>query len=164
MADDLESMKILVVYYSRNGSTRKVAEELKAQLGADIEEITEPKGRGGPLGWIRSGKEASSGAVVPINPWKADPSTYDLVAIGTPIWAWNISSPVRSYLTTIKSKLPRVAFFCAMDAKPGDTFKVMEGLTGKPPVATAGITGPDVKSGNYKEKLKTFAEAIKSAT
>jgi hypothetical protein len=51
-----------------------------------------------------------------------------------------------------------------MDAKPGDTFKVMEGLTGKPPVATAGITGPDVKSGNYKEKLKTFAEAIKSAT
>ncbi|MFA5869173.1 MAG: hypothetical protein WC941_05670 [Candidatus Bathyarchaeia archaeon] len=61
-------MKTLIVYYSRDGSTRKVAEELKAQLGADIEEITEPKGRGGPLGWIRSGKEASSGAIVPINP------------------------------------------------------------------------------------------------
>jgi flavodoxin len=163
LVDDLEFMKILVVYYSRDGSTRKVAEELKAQLGADIEEITESKGRGGPLGWIRSGKEASSGAVVPINSPKADPSTYDLVAVGTPIWAWNVSSPVRSYITAMRGKLPRIAFFCSMDSKSGDTFKVMEGLAGKPPVAMVGMTGSDVKSGNYKEKLKTFAEAIKSA-
>ena len=156
-------MKILIVYYSRDGSTRKIAEELKAQLGADIEEITEPKGRGGPMGWIRSGKEASSGTVVPINPPKADPSTYDLVAIGTPIWAWNVSSPVRSYFMAMKGKLPRVAFFCAMDSKAGDTFKVMEGLAGKTPVSTAGITGGEVKSGNYRENLKTFADALLAA-
>lgn len=160
----MRAMKTLVVYYSRDGSTRRVAEELKAQLGADIEEITEPKGRGGPLGWMRSGKEGSSGAVVQINPPKADPSTYDLVAVGTPIWAWNVSSPVRSYLTAMRGKLPRVAFFCTMDSKPGETFKVMEGLAGKAPVATAEVTSGEVKSGAHKERAKAFAEKIKATS
>lgn len=155
-------MKILIVYYSRDGATRKVAEELKAQLGADIEEITEPKGRGGPLGWIRSGKEGSDGAIVPINPPKADPSTYDIIIVGTPIWAWNVSSPVRSYLAAMKSKFPRVAFFCTMGSKAGETFKVMEELVGKAPVATKEITTGDAKSGAFKETTKTFVEKIKA--
>ncbi len=74
-----------------------------------------------------------------------------------------MSSPVRSYFMAMKGKLPRVAFFCAMDSKAGDTFKVMEGLAGKTPVSTAGITGGEVKSGNYKENLKTFADALLAA-
>lgn len=157
-------MKTLIVYYSRDGATRKVAEELKAQLGADIEEITEPKGRGGPLGWIRSGKEGSEGTIVPINPPKADPSTYDIIVIGTPIWAWNVSSPVRSYVAAMKGKLPRVAFFCTMGSKVGETFKVMEELAGKAPIATTEIMAGDAKSGAFKETAKAFAEKIKSTS
>ena len=153
-------MKTLIVYYSRDGGTRKVAKELKTQLEADIEEITEPMERGGPLGWIRSGKEGSSGTIVPINPSKADPSTYNIVAVGTPIWAWNVSSPVRSYLVAMKGKLPRVAFFCTMDSKPGETFKVMEELTGTAPIATMEIMSAEVKSGAYKEKLKAFSGKV----
>ncbi len=157
-------MKTLVVYYSRDGATRKVAEELKTQLSADIEEVTEPKGRGGPLGWIRSGKEASDGAIVPINPPKADPSTYDIIIIGTPVWAWNVSSPVRSYLSMMKGRLPRVAFFCTMGSKSGETFKVMEGLAGKTPVATTEIRTGDVKSSEFKETTKTFVDKIKATS
>jgi len=157
-------MKTLIVYYSRDGGTRKVAEELKAQLGADIEEIMEPKGRGGPLGWIRSGKEGSSGTIVSINPVKADPSKYNIVAIGTPIWAWSLSSPIRSYLVAMKEKLPRVAFFCTMDGNPGETFKVMEELTGKAPIATIEIMSAEVKSGAYKEKLKAFSGNVEATS
>jgi len=157
-------MKVLVVYYSRDGSTRKVAERLREALGSDIEEITEPRGRGGPLGWLRSGKEGGGGIVVPINPTKADHSAYDLVAIGTHIWAWNVSSPVRSYMVAVKAKLPKVAFFCCMDNKPGDTFKVMETLAGKPPVATAEFKRGEVKSGAFEERVKKLADSIKSAT
>lgn len=156
-------MKTLVVYYSRSGSTRKVAEELKAHLGADIEEITEPKGRGGPLGWLKSGRESTNGAVVPIDAPRADPSAYELVVVGTPTWAGNVSSPVRSYLANMRDKLSRVAFFCSMDGNSGETFRTMEGLACKQPVATAEITSADVKTGTvYKEKAKAFAEALKA--
>jgi flavodoxin len=154
-------MKTLVVFYSRDGSTRKVAEELRGLLGADVEEITEPKGRGGPVGWLRSGQEAMKSAIVPINPVKVDPSAYDVVVIGTPIWAWNVASPVRSYMVETKAKLPKVAFFCCMDSKPGETFSVMETLAGKAPVAKAEFMSKEVKEGAFKEKTKTFVEEIK---
>ena len=34
-----QAQKVLVLYYSENGSTKAVAEELQKQLGADIEAI-----------------------------------------------------------------------------------------------------------------------------
>jgi hypothetical protein len=156
-------MKTLVVYYSRDGATRKVAEELKAQLGGDIEEITEPKGRSGPMGWVRSGRESTQGTIVPINPSKLDPSGYDVVAIGTPIWAWNVSSPVRSYMAMAKGKLPKMVFFCCMDSKPGEAFNAMEELAGKAPVVSFEFKSSDVKSGAFKERVKALAEKIRAA-
>ncbi len=155
-------MRTLIVYYTRNGSTRKVAEELKAQLGGGIEEITESRGRGGILGWIRSGREASSGSTVSINPPKAEPSRYDLVVVGTPTWAWNVSSPVRSYLKLMKGKLPRVAFFCCYQSSSGSTFDTMAKFTSAP-IATIEVKETEVKSGEYKEMLKTFADSIRAA-
>jgi flavodoxin len=156
-------MKTLIVYYSRDGTTRRIAEELKAQLGADIEEITEPKGRGGPLGWMRSGQEASKDSIVPINPSAADPSTYDLVVVGTPIWAWKVSSPVRSYLTKMSGSFQSVAFFCSMWSNPGETFNIMGTLAGVQPVATAKILNADVKTGSYVEQVKGFADQLKKS-
>ncbi len=156
-------MKTLIVYYSRDGSTRKLSEAMKPLLDADIEEISEPSGRGGPLGWLRSGKEATKGMIVPINPVKLDPAGYDVVVIGTPIWAWNVSSPVRSYIVAAEGKLPKVAFFCCMDGNPGETFKVMEVLAGKAPVATMEIMGGDVKKSAYTDKLKSFVDKISAS-
>ena len=34
-----QAQKVLVLYYSQNGATQAVAEELQKQLGADIERI-----------------------------------------------------------------------------------------------------------------------------
>ncbi|HIH88099.1 TPA: hypothetical protein HA344_02680 [Candidatus Bathyarchaeota archaeon] len=78
-------MKTLIVYYTRSGTTKKVADELKDLLSADIEEITEPSGRSGPLGWLRSGKESSDGTIPKINAPTKDPSAYDVVVVGTPV-------------------------------------------------------------------------------
>ncbi|MGZ7109578.1 MAG: flavodoxin family protein, partial [Methanobacterium sp.] len=54
-------MKILVVFYSRTDNTRKVAEEIKNSLDCDIEEIIDTQNRSGPLGYMRSGRDASRG-------------------------------------------------------------------------------------------------------
>lgn len=156
-------MKTLIVYYSRDGGTRKVSAELKTILGADIEEIKEPRGRAGPVGWMRAGMEASRGNIVPIDEPKADPSTYDAVLIGTPIWAWTVSNPVRSYIAKSKDKLPRVAFFYTMGSSAGGTLQVMEELTGRHHLATLEVTENQIKSGEYKEKAKTFADVVKLA-
>ena len=50
--------KTLVVFYSRSGTTRRIAVALSEALKCDLEEITEPTPRTGFLGYIRSLLEA----------------------------------------------------------------------------------------------------------
>ena len=110
----MDATKILVVFYSRSGTTRRIAQALSKTLKCDLEEITEPKPRTGFLGYIRSLLEASQKRPSTIAPKKHDVSSYDLVVIGTPVWAWSLSSPVRAYLMATASQLPKVAFFCTL--------------------------------------------------
>jgi hypothetical protein len=79
--------RIIVVFYSRSGTTRRIAEALSATLKCDLEEIIEPKPRTGFLGYMRSLLEASRKRPSTILPRKHEVSSYDLVVIGTPVWA-----------------------------------------------------------------------------
>ena len=54
-------MKALVVYYSRTGNTRAVAERIAQELGAEIEEVLDKKKRSGALGFLLGGKDATMG-------------------------------------------------------------------------------------------------------
>jgi flavodoxin len=53
-------MKILIVYYSRTGRTKKIAEKIQYRLNADIDEISDTKNRAGILGWLSAGRDAGS--------------------------------------------------------------------------------------------------------
>ncbi|MFH2027554.1 MAG: hypothetical protein ABIJ08_00305 [Nanoarchaeota archaeon] len=89
-------MKTLITYYSRTGTTRKVANEIAVQLGCDTDEIIDKTKRSGPLGYITSGRDAMKKSLTEIET-KKDPSQYDLVIIGTPIWAWTMAPAIRTY-------------------------------------------------------------------
>ena len=52
------NLRTLVVYYSRSGTTRKIAEALSETFNANIEEIVEANGRAGFFGYVRSLVEA----------------------------------------------------------------------------------------------------------
>jgi flavodoxin len=54
-------MNTLVVYYSRTGKTRFVAEKVVAELKADIEEIVDLKNRKGRFGFLKAGYDATRG-------------------------------------------------------------------------------------------------------
>ena len=41
--------RVLIVYYSRSGNTRRVAQQLAFDLGADLEEIVDPTNRPRPV-------------------------------------------------------------------------------------------------------------------
>lgn len=92
-------MKSLVVYYTRTGKTKFIAEAIASQLAADIEEIVDLKKREGKIGWIMSGKDASRKSLTEIAPTKKAPADYDLVVVGTPIWAWSPTPAIRTYIS-----------------------------------------------------------------
>jgi flavodoxin len=157
----MASQKILVVFYSRTGTTRTLAQALAADLRCDTEEIVAVKSRDGFFGIMRSLIEAIRQRPADIRPTRSTAAAYDLVIIGTPVWAWSVSSPVRAYLMANKKNLPRVAFFCTLGNRGDDSaFAHMQSLAGKAPFATAAFKMRDVTVGRYRERLATFVRAL----
>jgi len=153
-------MKALVVYYSRTGTTKKIAEVISKELKCDIEEIYDLKNRKGILGCIKAGRDAILKKLTEIKDIKNDSKLYDLVIIGTPIWSWNMSSAIRTYLNVNKTNFKNVAFFCTMGGSKGKTFEHMEELCKKTPKALLELTTKEVK-GNYLFKVKEFVDDLK---
>jgi flavodoxin len=156
-------MQALVVYYSRTGHTKKVGDDLAKALPGDVEELVDTANRAGPVGWLMSGREGSGRKLAKLQPVKKDPANYDIVVIGTPIWAANMSSPVRTYITENKEKFKNVAFFCTEGSKGSEkAFAEMEEVIGKKPKATLTVTVAELKSGSAADKVKKFAGDIKA--
>lgn len=104
--------RILVVYYSRTGHTDIVAGRLAARCHADIERIEESVSREGLVGYLRSAVAATLGLHPSIKRGPHRPGDYDLVIVGTPVWFWSVSSPVRNWLHRHHRALNNVAVFC----------------------------------------------------
>ena len=120
-------MKSLVVYYSRSGNTRFVAEKISQKIGGDIEEIIDKKRRKGPLGFVIGGFDATRGRKTDIAEMKKSPRDYDLIVVGTPMWNKRITPAVRTYLEDNKFSKKRVALFCTNNGSQSErVFKTLK--------------------------------------
>lgn len=152
----MEDKKILVVYYSRTGTTRKVAEDIKTKLNCEIDEIIDKKDRMGPIGYMLAGKDATLRDFTDIQ-YSINPDEYDLILIGTPVWAFTMSTAIRTYISENKDKFKEVAFFCTQSSSGSDgTFKDMQELCGKQPIALLELTTKEVMKGDFEEKTDEF--------
>ncbi len=156
-------MKALVVYYSRTGNTKLVGNELAAALGAHVEELTDRKNRQGVMGWINAGGDARRKRLADLEPAIHDPSAYDLVVLGGPVWAFTICSPTRTYAIAHRDEFKRVAFFSTMgDYRFAEkTFEALKEATGMDPVATFALSEGDVHD-DHSEALSGFVNSLTS--
>mgnify|MGYP003366677634 FL=1 len=134
-----ESGKILVVYYSASGTTKRVATAIADATGADLYEITpvEPYTRD-DLNWTNSSSRVSREhddeslrdiALTGITP--TDWDSYDTVLIGYPIWwgiaAWPVDNFVKGNDFTGKTVIP----FCTSSSSGlGDSGNLLEEMAG----------------------------------
>jgi len=154
----------LIIYYSRSNATRTLAAELVQALGADVIALQEPRSRAGVAGFMRSLWDASRGVLPPIAPLHVDPSHYDLILLGTPVWAGRAACPMRRFLCDAAHRLPPTAYFCTYGGRGYDTaFSDMCTLDGKAPVATLAIRRAELLQGHYTEKLDRFVAKLNIA-
>ena len=156
------SMKILVIFYSRSGKTKKIAEAISEILKCDNEEIFDIKNREGIVGFLSAGTDANLRRLTAIKEIKNNPSLYDLVIIGTPIWSSNISAPIRTYLFLHKEEFKKVAFFCTrLGSDAEKVFADMKNLSQKIPIALLALTSREVARDQYMQKVKEFIKNLK---
>ncbi len=153
-------MKSLVVFYSRHGHAKKIAEKVAKILKADVEELQDTKDRSMLATWFASAFDEELRTPTKIKTPTKDPSKYDLVIIGTPIWD-GIVPPIRAYLEMNKNKFKKVAFFSTFHASAEDAFYVMSGITGKKPIAILEVQDRQVMIGEDKPLINEFCREIK---
>jgi flavodoxin len=153
--------KTLIVYHSRTGHTRRVAEALAQRLDADLDEIRIVQPLDGIAGYVMCAIEAAAGLAPALRPGTRDPAAYELVVVGTPVWFWSLSSPVRSWLESHRLTR-RVAFFCTMGGSgSGRAFAMMTELAGKAPVATLAFTERQIDA-PYETELDAFTRRVQA--
>lgn len=154
-------MKTLILFYSRTGMTKKVAEKLAIIFKADIEEIFDTTDRSGATGYLLSGRDATLKKLTKIKPLTHNLSDYELIIIGTPIWAWTMSTPIRTLLIEQKDKIRQVAFFCTQSGSGAQkAFSNMAELINQQPVATLDLLTKEVVSDKISDALNNFVAKI----
>lgn len=149
----------LLVYYSRSGYTRKAAREIASACPCDIEELHDKAARAGPLGYLRSAFEAMAGLETQLARAKHAPTSYRLVIVGTPVWFWSLSSPVRTWLRRHRKALPEVAFFCTCGSSGGERARSqLESVLRRKVLASLALTDAEIDSGAHAAKIRRFLE------
>lgn len=157
------SSPLLVVYYSRSGTTARVAQALAQRLGADHVAIRDRRAEGGVSIW-RATLDRLLNTLPPIVPVAAPLGSYDLVVLGTPVWGGRAASPMRRFLHDYGPGLPPVAFFCTMGGSGAQsTFDDMQARLGKPPRASCAFDAKALDNGSYLASIDRFASELADA-
>lgn len=97
----VKAKKILVVYYSRSGNTRGLANQIQKHMGADIFEIetVNPYPQDYRETTRQAKQEIEAGYKPPLKAKVDNIKSYDVIFIGSPNWWATIAPPVATFLS-----------------------------------------------------------------
>ncbi|MBQ7698961.1 MAG: flavodoxin domain-containing protein [Clostridia bacterium] len=160
-------MKKIIVYYSMCGNTEYAAEKIAEATGADVLRIAPDKAYPdkGAKKFLWGGKSAVFGNRPKLLPYDFKAEEYDLIIFGTPVWASNITPPLRTFIFDNKDALrgKKIALFTCFSGGGADkaSEKLKKLLEIQSCEAELVLVDPkDKPSEENEEKLKNFCESI----
>ena len=114
-------MKTAVVYYSLTGNTQAAAEVIAGRLSADLVRIEtiKPYPAKGFAKFYHGGKSAVFQETPALKPYDFNVAKYDLIILGFPIWAANLTPPIRSFVKENDLSGKKVAAFVCQSGDGG---------------------------------------------
>ncbi len=158
----LEKKNVLIAYYSKTGSTEKVALALQEILlsknnSVKLVKIT-PKQNLKAFEYKKIGKD------LPLKDAPFDVKKFDLILVGTPVWSFCPTPIIQSYLRSLKNAQGKsFALFATCTALPGTTIQRMGSIIStKGGKVLASLTIKSVFELDRKkiEEAKKFAEGL----
>ncbi len=121
-------MKTVIIYYSLSGFTASIAETMAKVLKADLIEIKpveDLKNGSSLIALLKGGSQVIHKKKPALQEYQFKPENYDLIMIGTPVWAWSFAPPLRTFFAENDLKDKKVALFASHQGGPGKTLKNM---------------------------------------
>ena len=156
-------MKTLVAFFSAQGTTKKVAEELAQKTGADLFEIVpvEPYTKA-DLNWMNKASRSSVEMADPssrpaILGRVSNMADYTHVFVGFPVWWYREPSIIDTFLESYEWKGITIIPFCTSGSSDiGDSGELMQALAPEAKV----LTGARFKKNASEKELKAWAENV----
>ena len=110
-------MKFAVIYYSKSGITKGIAEKIQAKKAADLFLVEPEDAYGSYISSIaRVGKEKLTGKTARLKTKVSDFSSYDVIFIGFPVWYGTLPSFLQEYIRQCDLKGKRIIPFTTAGA------------------------------------------------
>jgi len=112
-------MKAITLYFTRSGHTKAVAGTIRETVGGDMKEIRTKRTYSGSYGIavLQGGLEKFRHALPDLEEIP-DLSGYDVIFLGTPVWWFTISSPMKSFIAKADLKGKKVCPFITSGGQP----------------------------------------------
>lgn len=123
--------KMLIIYYSQAmGNTKRIAQMMQKETGADIAEIyTVVPYTGSYNDIVEQGQdEVNRGYHPKIKPLEVNIDNYDIIAVGTPTWWYTMAPAVATFLSSQNWNGKTVIPFMTNGGWPGHTIKDMKAM------------------------------------
>ena len=106
-------MKTLIVYYSMGGNTAYAAEQIAGACGFEtlrLEPVKKYPDRGFRK-FFWGGKSAVMAETPELEPYTFTADNYDRIIFGFPVWAGNVTPPIRTFIKENDLRGKRIAAF-----------------------------------------------------
>lgn len=159
-------MKTLIVYYSLEGNTKYAAEKIAAALDADTLRLVpvEAYPDSGFRKFFWGGKSAVMAETPKLQPYDFDADAYDRIIFGFPVWAGNVTPPIRTFIKENNLTGKQIAAFaCESGAGADKAFGKLKAALGIDKLdAELILIDPKVKPrAENEQKIKTFCDGLK---
>ena len=118
-----------VLFFTRTGNSRRIAEKLADELSCQIIEVTDNMNWNGICGFIKGGYYASRDKVVAIKT-SADVEDYDELIVVSPLWAGKLAPDIKEFLKTAeKDKVHLVVVSSGSNISDESEYKSVDLIT-----------------------------------
>ncbi|MBR1369008.1 hypothetical protein RJ53_05620 [Methanocalculus chunghsingensis] len=119
-------MRSICVYHSETGNTHAVMEEIIRSIASESLRVRDMAGYGKATMYLLGAPRALFGNSAEIEPSSIDLRGYDLVIIGSPVWASRPTPAVNAIFSALKNASgKKTVLVCTSGGSPGDTLKIM---------------------------------------
>jgi hypothetical protein len=157
--------KIAIVYYTKTGHSRHVAERLALALDADIFSLHTPRYAFPYFGYMRAGFDSLRGAPSPLQLPLPDIADHDAVIICGPVWTSYPAVPLISYMQQ-EARLPQIMgimLTCGDHSPPKKAYARAEKEFGRTFIAKSAIANGIEDQPEAEAKIIEFARSIRDA-
>ncbi|RAM60242.1 flavodoxin [Mesotoga sp. SC_4PWA21] len=174
-------MKSIVVYFSYDESTRALAEAMASSIDADLlrlvptgefsrtyyhhvenpEQIETTPGYDPDKEHIWGSESVTMNNKPELEPYGFDPDNYDLIIIGSPVWALTYAPPLSTFLAENKLEGKKIALFCTHDGMIGAALEnLKKALKGNEVIQEIDFEAPSSRLDEYVETAKEWAREL----